>query len=301
MVIAWTPGQDKLVPLLLDAVGRNVEVTIIGDSYTRFWLMFWGNPIWKRRGESQWQKTVNYNKELIKAGAHVVYVGKIKANPFAGRCHSKITIIDDAVFSFGGVNLGDVDLSSASEANNDYMLTATDTGLADQLYTIVQAIDKNQLVLPNVSTVLDERTTLLFDGGTPKDSVIYDTACHLAARAKKIYYVSQFPPSGRLGYLVSQKPNECYFNPAGKLDFPLSIPFSIDAMRYKLTNNYRKDQYLHAKFMLIEDEDGSKHLISGSNNFSWSGISFGTKEIAIYSTNEELWQDLFTYLEERVR
>ena len=298
MVVAWTPGMEQLVPPIEAALRRGVRVDIVGDTYTRLFL-----PLWAHFGKhtrttvASWKHTDTIQQHLIRLGATVNYIGALRpTNPFAGRCHSKITIVDDTVFSFGGVNFGDQDLRNA-QTNSDYMLTTKSAMLADYLHNLVVNISKDQHVMPNLQHSLTPYTSLLFDGGAPKDSIIYDTACHLAARAQTIYYASQYPPSGRLGYLVAQKHNECYFNRAGMGSFPHNIPFILDTLRYKITNHYHRPAYLHAKCMLTIESDGTKHLITGSNNFSWSGVAFGTKEIALTSTDEQLWQTIFDYIQ----
>jgi hypothetical protein len=43
---------------------------------------------------------------------------------------------------------------------------------------------------------------------------------------------------------------------------------------------------------LFELKDGSKAVLSGSHNFSWRGVAFGTKEIALYSTDPNVWRRL---------
>jgi hypothetical protein len=44
--------------------------------------------------------------------------------------------------------------------------------------------------------------------------------------------------------------------------------------------------------MLFELNDGSKVVLSGSHNFSWRGVAFGTKEIALQSSDPALWRRL---------
>lgn len=300
MVVAWTPGMDKLAPLISDALDRGVRVDIVGDRYTRLFLSVWGRFSRKPGGPGSWQHTPPINQKLIEKGAHITYIERVKPqNPFAGRCHSKAVVIDDTVFSFGGINFGDQDLRGYMP-NNDFMLRTTNKALADYIHQLVRTLAEDKGILPDYQHPIDGQTTLLFDGGAPKESIIYDTACRLAARAQRIYYVSQYPPSGRLGYLVSQKENVCYFNRVGKGDFPMNVMLLLDKLRYRLANRYQKSPYLHAKFILTEEADGTKNVITGSNNFSWSGVQFGTKEIAIHSTNEKLWQILYNYIEETI-
>jgi cardiolipin synthase len=291
MIISWTPElTHTLLPTLRDALQRGVRVELVGDIYTKPWLTYLSEYTFRSKPGSMWQHARAINHELSSLGAHITYIGRIKANPFKGRCHSKITIIDDNVFTFGGVNYSD-----ASFTNNDYMFEIRDRAVADRFEQLVHAIATDRPVMDNTSEALDTATTLLFDGGTPDTSIIYDTACALVSRAERTLYVSQFPPSGRLGKIMAQKSCNCYFNRPSQGDFPFSLAFAFDARRYGTTNHYKHDTYIHAKYILTEDADGSKHVLSGSNNFSWSGIHFGTKEIAMHSTDPAIWQALATY------
>lgn len=300
MIVAWTPGMDQLLPVISAALDRGVQVHIIGDRYTKLYLRLW-NRFERSAGRARtWEETAKQNTQLQQKGATITYIEKIKPfNPFAGRCHSKIIIVDDTIFSFGGINFGDQDLRS-DMPNLDFMLTTTDAPLANYTATLLDMLADDKGAVPNRKHSLDEQTTLLYDGGAPKRSIIYDTACRVVARAQTIYYVSQHPPSGRLGYLIAQKQNRCYFNRIGKGDFPLNLPFLVDKLRYRLVNHYQKSPYIHAKFILTEEADGSRHLITGSNNFSWSGVQLGTKEIAIHSTDAVLWEKLYRFLEDTV-
>jgi len=46
--------------------------------------------------------------------------------------------------------------------------------------------------------------------------------------------------------------------------------------------------YLHAKFIIFTMKDGSKTAISGSHNFAYTGVLFGTREIALETTNPQV-------------
>ena len=74
----------------------------------------------------------------------------------------------------------------------------------------------------------------------------------------------------------------------------------IDQKRFGMQSRYWQPRYLHAKFILFEMPDGSKALLSGSNNFSWRGVAYGTKEIALYSTDAMLWQQLHAFLQQHI-
>ncbi|HEY5668267.1 MAG TPA: phospholipase D-like domain-containing protein [Candidatus Saccharimonadales bacterium] len=292
MVLLWQPHTETLLPLLRDALERGVELRIVGDLYSKFHSNM---PKFVRGDHGpRWGHTLAINSELQSLGAHVTYVGKIGLNPYKQRCHSKITIVDNHVYSFGGVNF-----YSGAFTFHDYMLTTTSKTLADRLYSLVCAIEKYPR-MTDFADPIDEENTLLFDGGSPGSSAIYKTACEVVATAKKVYYVSKMCPSGELAKLINKTDNACYFVRPAQDDLPANLALIVDRARFGITNRYKGKRYIHAKFILTEDNDGSKHVISGSNNFSWRGIAYGTKEIAIHSTDEKLWQTFYNYMQKEI-
>jgi cardiolipin synthase len=293
MSLLWSRENEQLLPALHDAVERGVEVRIVGDIYSKF---FANTPkLVRTRDTPKWAHTRAINIKLEAEGAHVTYVGRLGLNPFKGRTHSKCTIIDDTVYTFGGVNFCD-----SAFHNHDYMLEIKDAAFCDELRDIVMGIEKAKQPLPNISKPLSKTATMLFDGGNPGSSVIYDKACELVEDAKKVYFVSQMCPSGKLAKLITSTDNECYFIHARQADTPDNLALIFDRTRYNIDNRYKGKRYIHAKFILTEAKDGTKHLISGSNNFSWRGIAFGTKEIAVHSTDPALWQTFYDYMQKEI-
>jgi cardiolipin synthase len=293
MEVSWGPETSKLAPLLIEAAGRGVEVRLVGDVYSKYIARA---PRLSRGKTVPWKHTQAINEQLRASGAHITYVGKLGINPFKRRCHSKITILDDLVFSFGGSNFSDDFLN-----NRDYMLELHNAPLADQLDDLVGEIERADTTpLSDRRVELDPYSSLLFDGGTPGRSVIYETACDVVATARKIYYVSQMCPSGKLAELITQTENECYFIRPAQAEPPSHIDLIWNKLRYRIVNRYTGKAYVHAKFILAEDHDGSKHVVSGSNNFSWRGVRYGTKEIALHSTDPELWDSFYAFLREKI-
>jgi cardiolipin synthase len=292
MVVLWQPHTEKILTLLHDALDRGVEVRIVGDLYSKLQANM---PKFARNDRGpRWGHTIALNSELQSKGAHVTYVGKIGFNPFKQRCHSKITIVDNLCYTFGGVNF-----YAGGFTFHDYMLECRDASLADRLYELVRDIERYPRMTDSTEK-LDDANTLLFDGGTPGSSVIYDAACDAVASAKKVYYVSQMCPSGRLAKLLTSTDNECYFIRPSQAEPPSNLALIVDQKRYGVKNRYKGKRYIHAKFILCENEDGSKRIISGSNNFSWRGIAYGTKEIALDSTNPQLWQAFYDFMKKEI-
>lgn len=293
MTLLWGTRTKELAPHLIAAAGRGVEVRIVGDIYSKFQAR---RPQFIRSKISSWEQTETINGQLRASGVHITYVGKLGINPFKTRCHSKIVLIDDLAYTFGGINFSDDSLE-----NHDYMFEIHSATLADRLYKIVREIEKDTgEPLADIREELDAHTTLLFDGGTPDESVIYETACDVVAAAKKVYYVSQMCPSGKLAELITATENECYFVRPSQAEPPGPIDLIWNKLRYSITNRYKGKAYVHAKFILTEGHDGSKHLISGSNNFSWRGVRYGTKEIAMHSSDPELWDALYDFLQKKI-
>lgn len=292
MEVLWGPRTEALLPLFYDALNRGVEVRIVGDIFSKIEANV--PRLHRGDGTPKWSHTLTVNTELRAHGAHITYVGKLGFNPFKRRCHSKITLIDDIVYSFGGINF-----RSGAFDNHDYMLTTQNAPLADRLYTLVRDIEKDQRLI-DFSEPLDETTTLLFDGGTPDSSAIYDAACEMVANAKKVYYVSQMCPSGRLTKLLTATESQCYFNRSSQAEPPLNMALPVDRLFSRIVNHYKGKTYIHAKFILCEGKNGSKQLVSGSNNYSWRGIAYGTKELAISSSDPELWQAFYQYMQKEI-
>lgn len=292
MVVLWQQYTEDILGLLYPALARGVEVRIVGDMYSKFTANM---PKFVRSDKgSRWGHTIALNSDLQSKGAHITYVGKLGFNPYKQRCHSKITIVDDTCFTFGGVNF-----YGGGFTYHDYMLEVHDKDIADRLHSLVRGIETFPRMTDITEKISDEHT-LLFDGGTPGSSAIYDAACDVVASANKVYFVSQMCPSGRLAKLITQKQNECYFVRPTQAEPPSNLALIVDRARYGITNRYRGKRYIHAKFILGEDEDGSKWLVSGSNNFSWRGIAYGTKEIAVLSSDPDLWQAFYDYMQREI-
>ncbi|HKU18158.1 MAG TPA: phospholipase D-like domain-containing protein [Candidatus Saccharimonadales bacterium] len=290
------PQTDRVFHLLQEAAERGVPVQVLVDNYTR--LLFIHPPSADRSARLRVQHTFEALTRLEQADASVYYFGKVRVlNPFKGRCHVKITVIDDDFYSFGGVNFTD-----ESFKHVDFMLGGHHAGVAKRLAQLVERIGTIQPPLPDDDIAVSATQHLLFDGGGPGDSIIYEQACELAAQAQRSYYVSQMVPSGQLAHLLSEAGGQttCYFNQPHQMRAPARYGQAFDQQRHRIRNSYHGQHFIHAKFMLFELPGGHKALISGSNNFSYRGIAYGTQEVALYSTDEDLWQQLFDFLQRHV-
>lgn len=297
MMILADRKMQPVLTLLSRALERGVNVQIIVDSYVGYYK----SAAVRDAGETAAQRreliqhTEHIFEQLYAKGARIVHVGKVGLNPFAHRCHAKVTIIDDTVYSFGGVNF-----TSGSFGNADFMLRVQSDRLASRLAIVINDIG-NATPLADFSWPLDRHHEVLFDAGIPRKSIIYERACELASRSAHVSYVSQMVPSGRLGRILRRTRTSSYFNrPEQGNGMLLAASFLIDRLVSGVANLYRRPTYIHAKFMLFELKDGSKALLTGSNNFSWRGVAYGTKEIALCSTDETLWQQLYDFMQKEI-
>lgn len=286
MTLRSGPRVSKIMETVVAAAQRGVQVLIVADRYAFYYA---DRPDYlDRRGfKAEGAMTHQMADAITKAGGVVHWIGARGPNIYAGRYHAKVTVIDDHVFSFGGVNLTD----DAFE-RIDYVLHTKNQLLATQLTQLVADIAKGQPT-QDVRVQLDTQHTLLFDAGNRGTSVIYDRACALTAQATSVQYISQMCPTGQLANHLKNTDYHCYFNRPSRTGWRADTLAQLwDNWRWGITNSYHGSYYIHAKCMLFELKDGSKALISGSHNFSWRGVAFGTKEIALESTDPALWKQL---------
>ena len=287
VICSMTTDSSNKVSALLDqieaALKRGVSVVMIFDKYGVS-LLSEGNLANVSRRNS----TINRLNELKRRGAEIHIVGGIGLNPYANRMHIKATVLDDVVYTFGGVNF------QGSFANNDIMFKVENKSILDFVLRQLDNVKSGEV--HDKEAVIDHTTSALIDGGVHGRSIIYERALELANKSKEIYLVSRMCPSGSLGSAISDLNGSCYFNRPSHMTFPTNYSIIIDQLRTGVKNQYLVNKNVHAKFILFKHLDGTKSFISGSNNFNWRGVKFGTKEIAVYSKDEQLWQELYDYM-----
>jgi len=296
MVIAKDSSSSKLIDSLIDASKRGVEVNVAADTFTYAELAGYFLPMHHRNKKSR--ATTQMVKDLESAGVKFDWLGKSKATIFSGRTHTKMCIVDDYVYCFGGINL-----YQGGIAANDYMFLQKDKLLADSLVeeyiNLKDAEKRGSLYRSHFFSW--ENNQVLIDGGIVGDSIIYNRACELVKNCEKIIYVSQYPPSGRLSKLIKQKNNQIYFNnPSNTSDSANSWFIKIGQFFYKNNTLYKKRKYLHAKFMIITNKDGSKTALTGSHNFVYSAVLLGTREIALETQDYNYINQLEKFLKDNI-
>ena len=291
---------DNKTKSLFDAVEaaqkRGVKVTISADTLSFNELRNRSiGPISPTHVSSK--ATRDFAARIRKEGGTFAWLGKMLViNSYKGRNHEKWSIIDDEVFTFGGINLYDKGLN-----NTDFMLHVTDKNLATTIRTEHQKVIDNAHTYEGAIQKIDDENTFYTDGAGPYTSAIYTRACDIAREAVSVQYVSQFYPTGELGAKLKTIDTMYYINRSEQMTNGLSkLMLNFDKYRAKITNSYTRKPYLHAKFIIFTMEDGSKIAITGSHNFSFAGVRFGTVEVALETRSPHIIEQLESFLKHHV-
>ena len=297
MMVTDGTATDELVDAMAAAAKRGVDVQVAADTFTYGELG--GHFIPLKYYTKRSRATTSMSKELTKAGVRFTWLGRFSALPFTGRTHSKILVVDDTVYSFGGVNLYDESLSYT-----DYMFQCKDQLLAlelrDEISRLVKADGSNFSYRSHEFTT-DKKNKVLIDGGFQGDSVIYRRAVQLTRQASEVLFVSQYCPAGKLARALKHTPSRLYFNKPANAKFWNKLIIGSNMFFSGAKTLYTKDKYLHAKFMIFTMPDGKKVAITGSHNFAPAGVVFGTREIALETTDAKIIKQLERFFEDYVK
>ena len=296
MVLTNDESTDELVEALAAAARRGVDVQVAGDmfTYTELSGQFIPSHYYSKRVRS----TTRMARTLSNAGVEFRWLGRLNITTVSGRTHSKWCVIDDVVFSFGGVNLYE-----AALGNVDYMFRVKNAELAHKLaieQRRIVAADKARYAYRSHSFTVNSKNTVLFDAGFFGDSIIYKRACQLAADATAITLVSQYCPTGKLNRLLRQTNSTLYFNPWQKAKGLNRFIIRMGMYLTKLTTTYTRDSYLHAKCIVFTFKDGSKAAITGSHNFVNGGALLGTREVALETRDAKIIEQLESFIQTHV-
>lgn len=295
MVVADDPATDELIDALASAAERGVDVEVAADIFTYGELGGFFLPTRYRTKKSR--ETTMMSRRFRKSGVRFTWLGKSRVLLASGRTHIKWCVVDDVVYSFGGVNLYEKGIN-----NNDFIFRTQDQELADKLLDeysqLVKADSGNYSVRSHQFNYGSNK--ILIDGGVFFDSIIYRRACKLAAESFKIRLVSQYCPTGKLGRLIKETNSELYFNPPQNANFINSVVIKLGMLLSGNKTLYKKHKYLHAKFMIFETYDGRKVAITGSHNFVFAGVMLGTREVALETEDPRIINQLESFLKNKV-
>lgn len=297
MVLTNDPGTDELIDALAEAARRGVHVSVAADVFT--FGEIGGHFIPQRYYTERSRHTTKMAKELESAGVEFQWLGRFSSLPFIGRTHSKCLLVDNHVYSFGGVNLHDKNLGY-----KDYMFYCEDAQLAsqmrDELVRIIKSDGKPFSYRSNTFS-FGEKSTVLFDSGLQGRSIIYRRACKLAAQSKKVVFVSQYSPTGKLGKIMRATKSTAYYNTPENASSWNSLIIRFGSWINQQNNSYQQDTYIHAKFMIFTLQDGSKVAMTGSHNFIPGTVLMGTREIALETTDKHVIKQLEKFIKTELR
>lgn len=295
MVVADHPATHSLIEALEAAALRGVKVTVSADIFTYGEVN--GSFLPLRYNSSQSKAATKMAKVLKAAGVKFEWLGHGRVTLLNGRTHSKWCVIDDTVFTFGGVNM-----YQGGIENTDYMFRLEDGALADRLVKEQKKIQSAERTATNYSSAAFElgENRALFDGGIIGHSIIYRRVCELTEKAEHVLFVSQYCPTGKLARLLKKTPNTLYFNQPEQASFLNRTLITFSMFFSGFTSQYHKRNYLHAKFIIFTLPDGTKTAITGSHNFAYTGVLFGTREIALETKDPAIISQLESFAEEFV-
>ncbi len=296
LTIADEAETEALLDALVAAAHRGVDVHVAADTFT--YADAAGRFVPKRYLTKRRRASMDMARELTDAGATFDWLGQEGGLPWRGRTHTKFCVVDDTVYSFGGVNLDD-----RGATNVDYMLRIQDHRLAEDLVRVYARTRRANSRFSGFrsSSLRYGKDQVLIDGGLPGDSIIYRRAMKYALKAHRVVLVSQYCPTGDLGKIVASKPHEMWFNPprnASRFN-RLLIRASMAVTHHRTL--YRKRQYLHAKVMVFYLKSGKRVAITGSHNFVRGGVTLGTREIALQTKNPLVIDQIERFIETHVR
>jgi len=295
MVFANHEETQPLVAALEAAARRGVEVHVAADIFTYGEVSSGFLPF--RYYSHNARQTNQMVKTLKRAGVRFSWLGRGRVILYHGRTHSKWCVVDDTVFTFGGVNLYEQGIQ-----NIDYMFKLKNSALADRLADEQKRIRKAEARSSNYPSVAYEygSMTVLIDGGIIGQSIIYRRAIELAEKATHITFMSQYCPTGKLSRVLKKKPTTLYFNRPLQAEGLNRIVLRLGQLTSGLRTSYKRARYLHAKCIIFTNEDGTKTALTGSHNFAYTGVLLGTREIALETSDQKIVSQLEAFIASEV-
>lgn len=300
-------GMMALVEAIEQAAEQGAETTLIIDTHSfMFTPQGWplGPVLWKlplnRTVARYFQHKLKVVERLQRAGCSVEAINAPQhwlSNPYGGRSHTKLTIINDTAY-LGGCNL-------SGDETIDMMLRLDDAASAQYLYersiAIKNAAHARKALSQDVSFSIDDATELLLDHGKPGQSLIYDQALKLIDDAREYVAITCqfFPDSRTISHLKRAARRgvrvDLYFNDPAKQDGPTRGAHALHALLGKQLHS--KSLHIHTlaadtphlHLKLIATEQGA---IVGSHNYVNAGVRFGTAEIALLRLDQGFSEQL---------
>lgn len=288
------PAVSVIMEALSSASQRGVTVRLMVDSYA-----FMKGPLLFTQKMPRWLKWPLAKKfaaleTLAANGGDYTITNRPSQRisfPFAGRSHMKFAVINERVY-VGGCNL--------TETNQiDLMVSWQQPAIADRLFRLAADVrDTNNLAqaLHNTDVTIpaDNQSHILIDAGLKNQSLIFKTALQIIDEARNYIVLScQYSPNSVTAQHLSRAVERgvtvrLIYNHPSKHTFPFNVlqtavkyfekrKNQASLFSYELPKN---NDFLHAKLLATDQA-----CIVGSHNYVQAGVSFGTAEIAVMSTD----------------
>ena len=295
IVMCYDEATAEFFDAVVEAAGRGVEITVASDMFA--YSELGGHFHFRSQFSRSIRPITELKRRLRKAGVKMHWLGSQASSMISGRTHTKWCIVDDVVYSFGGVNMYESGIHSS-----DYMLRVEDAALADKLCAeqkhIVSANHDNHSYRSHMFG--DDTYQVLIDGGFVGDSIVYRHACNLTKEAVSVTYVSQYCPTGKLGRLLEKTSSTLYFNPWNQANSLNAAAIRVGTLLSGLKTSYKRSNYIHCKCMIFTFADGSKRAITGSHNFSSAGVWLGTREVALETSDPHIIKQLERFIAKHI-
>ena len=184
------------------------------------------------------------------------------------------------------------------------VITAVNAALADEMmlhHKLLIRADRGKHAGKNRTFSISSKTKILFDGGIPFHSQIYNRAIELTKQASEVLFVSQYCPMGKLARALRERDSKLYFNHWEAASALNTLVIKAGMRSSKFETKYQHEPYLHAKFMIFTMPDGSKVALTGSHNFQNGGVILGTRELCMETTSPQIISELEVFFKNHVK
>lgn len=295
LTIADEERTSALFDAVVEAAGRGVDVRVAADVFT--YLDTAGTFLPARYRTRRRRESSALASRLRDAGVRFTWLGSERGLVWQGRTHTKLCVVDDVSYAFGGVNVDD-----RGATNVDYMFRVEDPSLAndlDKVYAWMAEMGPSEIGHPSL-TLRHGDDAVLIDGGIPGDSVIYRRALDLASQAEHVLLVSQYCPTGPLGKAITAGPHTLWFNPPRNASPANRVLIAASMAVTGHRTRYRSPRYLHAKCLVMTMPSGEQVAITGSHNFVRGGVRLGTRELALETKSTAVIDQLLAFHRDHV-
>lgn len=296
---------DRITNSLVDAAERGVETWWIQDAISRHRYHEDAPVLIPFTNRDARHEQYLHNRDAI--AAFVTAGGHFReTNPFnplthvlpvLGRSHEKMIVADDTVW-VGGLNLADAYYTKVV----DFMVRMEEPHIVEEVQKEALRIGEDRLTQDKV-TPWHNGYRVLIDAGIRGQSAIVDNAAEMildAPEGTPIYHVAQYYPDDKVLHALK---DHAYKGQGAMIHVLTShrqdgthtgFPHSLNKQAYerhlpdfedRITTTHTADGIkLHAKLLLVPGQGA----IWGSHNFVKSGVSLGTKEVAVQTTDQPL-------------